>query len=184
MSLGHGRSSDQFAACVDAGASMATHLFNAMGESDHRTPGLAGMILDEPRLSCSLIADGHHLHPVVLRNAYKILGADNFILVSDAVSAAGMENGEYRLGGSPVWLKEGAVRNATGGLAGSALSMAEAGENFLRWLPELGPDTLACVASANAARIIGAREWGRIACGSRSRFTLLSPEGKLRCLRY
>lgn len=184
VSLGHGRSVDQFAACVEAGASMATHLFNAMGESDHRRPGLSGLVLDEPRLSCSLIADGHHLAPVVIRNAYRILGAERCILVSDAVAAAGMAEGEYRLAGSPVWLQQGAVRDADGGLAGSTLSMAEAGENFLRWLPNLDPWALAQVTSSNAARAIGARDWGSIATGHSASYALLSPAGKLRCLRY
>lgn len=184
VSLGHGRSIDQFAACVEAGATMATHLYNAMGESNHRRPGLAGFALDETRMSCSLIADGHHLDPVTLRNAYQILGAERCILVSDAVAAAGMADGEYRLAGSPVWLQHGAVRNAAGGLAGSALSMAAAAENFLRWVPKLEPEALARVASSNAARIIGSSDWGSIAAGKQASYALLNPAGKLHCLRY
>jgi len=184
VSLGHGNSVEQFAACVDAGARMATHLHNAMGGSHHRRPGLAGFALDEPRLCCSLIADGHHLDPIALRNAFRILGAERCILVTDAVAAAGMADGEYRLAGSKVWLREGAVRDARGELAGSALGMAAATENLLHCLHERDPETLARVASSNAAHIIGARDFGSIRPGCKADFALLSPEGRLRCLRY
>jgi N-acetylglucosamine-6-phosphate deacetylase len=158
---------------------MITHLFNACGEDHHRRPGLAGIAMDDERLSCTLIPDGHHVHPIALRNAYRCLGSDRFVLVTDAVSAMGMPDGRYHLAGTAVNLQAGMVRNELGGLAGSAISMADAGENFLRWFPQLGPWSLAKAASMNPAKLIGANDWGGIAPGKRARFALLSGEGKL-----
>ncbi len=184
VALGHGKAGKQTQACIEAGASMITHLFNACGDDHHRRPGLAGIALDDERLTCSLIADGYHVHPIALRNAYRCLGSDRFVLVTDAVSAMGMPDGQYHLAGSQVYLKNGIVRNQSGGLAGSAICMADAGENFLRWFPHLGPWSLAQAASKRPAELIATSQWGAIEVGKRARFAVLSSAGKLSSLDF
>jgi N-acetylglucosamine-6-phosphate deacetylase len=177
VSLGHGRGQANITECVAAGATMATHLFNAMGPSDHREPGMAGRILDDADLSCSLIVDDIHVHPMRVRQTIATIGIHRTVLVSDAVSAMGMPDGEYALGTSRVTLRDGAVRNSDGTLAGSALTMAAAVENFARAVPTAGPWSLARVASTNPARLIGAGDWGHIAVGARASFARLDVEG-------
>ena len=80
-------------------------------------PGLAGHALDDPRLSCSLIADGVHVHEAMLRNAYRCLGPERTILVTDSVAAAGMPEGDYKLAGATVRLRGGVVRDLDDRLA-------------------------------------------------------------------
>lgn len=178
VALGHARSTDRFAACVDAGAELVTHLFNAMGAVHHRDPGLAGLALDDDRVSCSLICDGLHVHPTMVRNAFAVLGPDRTVLVTDAVAAAGQPDGTYRLGGGTVIARGGEVRRTDGSLAGSALTMSRAAERFRTFLgPRCGPWTLARIASTNAARLLRRDDLGRIVPGARACFTLLHADG-------
>ncbi|MBL8754635.1 MAG: amidohydrolase family protein [Planctomycetes bacterium] len=177
VALGHCDRSDGFAACVDAGARAVTHLFNVMGPLHHRDVGTAGLALDDERVACPLIVDGVHVAPPMVRNAFKILGPDRFLLVSDAVGAAGMPDGDYTLSGIRVTAKDGVVRDAKGSLAGSALTMALAARNFLRFVPQAGPWTLARAASTNPATLVGAGHLGALAIGKRAAFTLLGDDG-------
>lgn len=181
VAVGHAESPEHFTACVDAGAGMATHLFNAMGALHHRKPGIAGLALDDGRVSPSLIVDGAHVHPAMVRNAFRCLGVDRTILVTDAVAAAGMPDGPYELSGLAVRAKDGVVTDAEGRLAGSALTMARAARNFLAFVPGCGAWTLSRVAASNPARAIAvASEWGEITIGKRARFALLGTDGQLR----
>lgn len=173
VALGHARSTDGLSACVDAGARLVTHLFNAMGPLHHREPGLAGLALDEGRLACSLICDGVHVHPAMVRNAFAVLGPTRTVLVSDAVAASGQPDGAYTLGGRAVEARQGVVRRADGTLAGSALTMALAAQRFQAFLgPRCGPWTVAQVASRNAARLLGRDDLGEIRPGAPACFTL------------
>ncbi len=183
VALGHVRGTTGFAECVAAGASMVTHLFNVMGPLHHREPGVAGLALDEERLRCPLIVDGAHVHPAMVRNAFRILGADRTVLVTDAAAAAGMGEGRYRLGGVEVELREGVVRSPTGALAGSALTMGQAAANFARFVPQAGAWTLARVAASNPAQAIGAQGFGSIAPGMRAAFSVREADGTFRALR-
>lgn len=181
--IGHCDSSDGFRDCVDAGAVAVTHLFNVMGRMHHREPGIAGLALDDERITCPLIVDGVHVDPVMVRNAFHILGPDRTVLVTDAVAAAGMPDGEYHLSGMRVFARDGVVRDGTGTLAGSALTMALAARNFAQFVPHAGPWTLARIASTNPARLVGAQHYGSIAIGQRAAFTLLGDDGSMRCVR-
>ncbi|MGC6489183.1 MAG: N-acetylglucosamine-6-phosphate deacetylase [Planctomycetota bacterium] len=183
VALGHCESDAGFEACVDAGATAVTHLFNVMGRMHHREPGLAGRALDEPRLTCPLIADGVHVHPVMVRAAFRALGADRMALVTDAVSAAGMPDGDYTLAGAAVTSTRGVVRDADGNLAGSALTMAEAARRFLDYVPDAGPWTLARLASANPARLLGTDDFGALRVGGRAAYTLLRDDGRVSAVR-
>lgn len=183
VALGHCDRTHGFGACIDAGARAVTHLFNVMGPLHHRDVGVAGLALDDERVACPLIVDGVHVHPAMVRNAFRILGPDRCVLVSDAVGAAGMPDGVYTLSGARVVAKDGVVRNDQGHLAGSALTMALAARNFLQFVPTAGPWTLARVAAANPAALVGATALGAIAPGKRAAFTLLGDDGSWQCVR-
>ena len=182
VALGHARSTTQFGACVNAGASLVTHLFNAMGPLHHRDPGIAGLALDEPRLRCSMIPDGVHVDPVMVRNAFQCLGPERLVLVTDSVAAAGMPDGRYELGGQPVELTDGAVRDQQGRLAGSSLTMAAATACFVDMVPGTDAATLARIASHNPAVILGRADLGRLAPGTVARFAVVGGDGTATCL--
>jgi N-acetylglucosamine-6-phosphate deacetylase len=121
--LGHSAATaEQAHAAFDRGAAGATHLFNAMPPLHHRDPGLVGAALTRPGTTVSIIADGHHLAPDVLRLVFAA-ARGRVVLVSDATAASGMPDGAYVLGDVAVTLTDGAVRNAAGGLAGSAATL-------------------------------------------------------------
>jgi N-acetylglucosamine-6-phosphate deacetylase len=181
--LGHCDRALGFADCVAAGATAVTHLFNAMGTLHHRDLGPAALALDDGRVSCPLIVDGVHVDPVMVRNAFRVLGPDRTVLVSDATAAAGMPDGDYTLSGVRVRATAGVVRDASGRLAGSALTMARAAANFLQFVPQAGPWTLARAAAGNPARLAQAGHLGAIATGRRTAFTLLGDDGTFTCVR-
>jgi N-acetylglucosamine-6-phosphate deacetylase len=148
-------------AAADAGARMVTHLFNGMGPLHHRAPGLPGAALDDRRLVPSLIADFVHIHPVVVRLALEARA--DAVLVTDAVGIIG--NMQRR---------DGAAYLPDGTLAGATVTMAD----VVRNVATLGfaPATVCCHAGGNPARVLGAREYGRIAPGARADLVALDPE--------
>jgi N-acetylglucosamine-6-phosphate deacetylase len=97
-------------AAIDAGATHATHLFNGMRPLHHREPGAAGALLDRDEISCEVIADGVHLHDITVRLAARVKGPGGLVLVSDAMAAAGMPDGSYRLGSMRVTVAGGVAR--------------------------------------------------------------------------
>jgi N-acetylglucosamine-6-phosphate deacetylase len=110
-------------AAVSAGVSHATHLFNGMRPLGHRDPGPAGALLDR-RVTCEVVADGTHLHDVTIRLAARAAGPGNLVLITDAMAAAGMPDGAYRLGQLPVTVADGVARLAgSGSIAGSTATM-------------------------------------------------------------
>lgn len=127
VSLGHTAATyEEAVQAVAWGARHATHTYNAMSGLHHRNPGMLGAVLTEPRLVGELIADGIHVHPAAMRLAVQAKGADGICLVTDAISAMGMPEGNYTLGGLDVVVSGGACRLASGALAGSVLSMDRA----------------------------------------------------------
>jgi N-acetylglucosamine-6-phosphate deacetylase len=105
---------DVTSAAVDAGASHATHLFNGMRPLHHREPGPVGALLDRDEVSCEVIADGVHLHDAVIRLVARAAGPARLVLVTDAMAAAGMPDGSYRLGSMRVEVEGGVARLAEG----------------------------------------------------------------------
>lgn len=169
VSLGHSEATyEQAVAAVAAGARSVTHLFNTMRPLDHREPGLVGAALDLPELGCELICDGVHVDPAVLRLAWRAKGLAGLRLVTDATQAAGMPDGEYRLGGSAVVVRSGVARGGPGGagaLAGSTLTMDAAVRSAVRVLG-IGVLEASVLASLNPARLLGiADRKGGIAVG-------------------
>ncbi|MBK8979241.1 MAG: N-acetylglucosamine-6-phosphate deacetylase [Planctomycetes bacterium] len=182
VSIGHARDPRGFEDCVDAGARGATHLFNVMSPLHHREPNVVGAALADERVSCSLILDGHHIAPTTVRVAWRALGRERFMLISDAISAAGMPDGDYELSGIPVRLRGGVVRNLDGALAGSALTMGAAARFLLDHVPGTDAADVARSGATNPARLIGAERYGRIAPGTTARFSVLAADGTIRAL--
>jgi len=115
---------DQARAAIDAGATVATHLFNAMRPVHHREPGPVIALVEDPRVTVEMITDGVHLHPALYRTVTGTVGRDRVALVTDAMAAAGMADGAYRLGSLAVDVDGGIARVAgTTTIAGSTATM-------------------------------------------------------------
>ncbi len=183
VSLGHASSTTGFGDCVDAGARSVTHLFNAMSPLHHRDPGIVGHALDDDRLFACLILDGVHLDEIAARVAYRCLGSSRTILVTDAVAAAGMPDGDYELAGARVSLRDGVVRDDAGTLAGSALTMTAAADAFCTKLGDVDAIDLATVSAANPAALLDASGWGTIEPAALARFTVQKPDRTIETLR-
>jgi N-acetylglucosamine-6-phosphate deacetylase len=138
VSIGHTRATyEQAKAAADWGANQATHTFNAMPGLHHRQPGALGAVLTDDRLIAQIIADGIHLHPAIIALAVRAKTPARVALITDAMSAAGLPNGRYDLGGQGVIMREGACWLAGAGgeptatLAGSTLTMDVALRNTM-----------------------------------------------------
>jgi N-acetylglucosamine-6-phosphate deacetylase len=157
ISLGHtNATAAETLASIDAGATSATHTFNAMRALDHREPGVLGTVLDDERLYAELICDGIHVAPPLVRLWYRMKGNDRSILVSDGMSATGMPDGTYQLGAISVEVVDGCCR-ANGVLAGSVLSLNRAIANMQSFTGAPLCDA-ARLASINPARMLGLQD--------------------------
>jgi len=174
VSIGHTDATfEQAVAGIDAGATLATHLYNAMSPLHHRAPGAVGAVLADDRITAMVIADGIHAHPVALNVALRAKGPERVALVTDAMSAAGAPPGRYALAGAEVISDGQAARLADGTLAGSTLTLDRA----VRMMAGLGgarlEDALA-MASTVPAGAIGLEGVGRIAVGQSADLALWS----------
>jgi N-acetylglucosamine-6-phosphate deacetylase len=115
----------------DLGISQVTHMFNAMSGLTHRAPGVVGAVMDDDKVRAELICDGFHISPVVLRIAFKTLGEDRTIVVSDSLKAADCPDGEYELGGQPVFVRNGKALLEDGTIAASTSNIHEEFKNLL-----------------------------------------------------
>lgn len=116
---------------IDAGITHATHLYNAMNGLGSREAGMVGAVLDSENVIAELICDGIHICPATLRITFKALGEDRTVVISDAMMAAGLKDGEYTLGGQKVIKTQGAARLIDGTLAGSSTNLFEEFKNLL-----------------------------------------------------
>ena len=134
VSLGHSEATyEEALRGVEAGATIANHIFNGMRVFHHREPGLALALLLDPRVYVEVIADYVHLHAATLQLVYKVAGPSRVVLITDAISAAGLPDGEYLLGGLRIRVQGGVSRLVdTGGLAGSTLTMDNAVKNMVK----------------------------------------------------
>lgn len=163
---------EQILEAADAGLTQATHLFNAMSPFNHRAPGVAGAALADPRIRVQLIADLVHLHPVALKVAWRAKGSDKCLLITDAMAATGMPDGDYRLGANLVQVRGGVARLEGGALAGSTLTMDRAVYNMVRVVGVPEEDALR-MASEYPCDAIGEKERGRIEPGMIADLVLL-----------
>jgi N-acetylglucosamine-6-phosphate deacetylase len=141
VSIGHSRATAEEAQqAFKAGVRTVTHLFNAMPPLNHRQPGLVGAVLNSSEARAGLIADGVHLHPLVLKLVYNSLGSRGLYLVTDAMAAMAMPPGEYKIGGKIVMVDSTRAVLPGGTLAGSILQMDVAVRNMVEFgvcsLPE------------------------------------------------
>ena len=126
ISLGHTQADYECAKeAMKLGALHVTHLYNAMEPLGHRMPGLVGAAADCADCMVELIGDGIHIHPAMVRNTFRMFGAERVILISDSMMAAGMENGTYELGGQKVTVKDRKATLLDGTIAGSATNLYE-----------------------------------------------------------
>jgi N-acetylglucosamine-6-phosphate deacetylase len=142
-------------AAADCGLSHAVHTYNAMRGLHHREPGTLGAVLTDDRIYAELIADGEHVHTAAIRLLLAAKTSDKIILITDAISAAGMPDGDYRLGGLAVVVKQGVARLRDGNaLAGSSLTMIGA-FRFMLDHTSLSVPEVSRMASGNAAKQLG-----------------------------
>lgn len=156
------------------GISHATHLYNAMSGLGSREPGMVGAVLDSENVFAELICDGIHISPATLRITFKALGENRTVVVSDATMSAGLEPGEYMLGGQKIY-KTDAARLADGTLAGSSTNLFEEFQN----LRKFGIPLRQAVKSVtiNPAKAIGAdKKTGSIAVGKNADLLILSED--------
>lgn len=168
---------EEASAAFAAGATHATHLFNAMPPLHHRAPGAAGAALDNHAVTCELIGDGLHLHDEALRLAFRAAGPDRLALVTDATPAAGMRDGHFHLGPVPIVARAGQVTLLDGvSLAGSTLTMDVAVRHAVRsaGLPLVD---VARAAATTPARVLGLGSTvGAIRVGYEADLVVMSPE--------
>lgn len=152
-----GHTAATFEECVaaeQAGLSGYTHLFNAMTPFSSREPGVVGAALNSVSSVFSIIADGHHIHPVTFKTACSCKKRGGAILVTDAMPTVGASKTEFELNGELIQLKDGVLRNAAGSLAGSNLTMIEAVRNAQKFA-SLEWQEAVRMASLYPARAIG-----------------------------
>jgi N-acetylglucosamine-6-phosphate deacetylase len=177
VSAGHTEAGwEEMVAAVAAGVRQVTHTFNAMPGLGHRAPGTAGAALALPELRCELIADGHHVHAGAMAVLARAKGPEGVVLISDAVRAAGLPDGDVDLGGRTAQHCCGAVRLPDGTLAGSVLTLDVALRNFAAATGWAWPD-LARAAAGNAAAALGLPTKGRLAAGLDADLVLLDADG-------
>lgn len=182
VSLGHSDASyEQAFAAFNAGATMATHLFNAMSQMGNREPGVVGAVLDRSAAFAGLIADGIHVHPATIGNALRAKrGPGRIFLVTDAMSQTGTDLVSFTLNGRTITRSGGALRLADGTLAGADLDMIDA-VNFMvdRMGLELGEAVR--MASLYPAEAMGIEaEFGHLQPGAVASFVHLTEARQVR----
>jgi len=174
VSLGHtNATSAEFTRGVDAGATMATHLYNAMSPFEHRAPNAVGAALADDRVTCGLIVDGIHSDPLSVELAIRAKGVELICLVTDMMSAAGMPHGKHTLFGKDVVVDGASARLADGTLAGSVITMDATVRNTARWGGVTTAQSLS-MATEVPARLLGLNHVGRLAVGVSADVALLT----------
>jgi N-acetylglucosamine-6-phosphate deacetylase len=177
VAVGHTEATyEQTRHAVELGATVGTHLFNAMRPVHHREPGPAIALLQDARVTVELIADGVHVHPAMQRAVIEAAGADRVALVTDATAAAGLGDGEFRLGGMQVDVVEQVARvRGTSTIAGSTATM----DQLFRSAAGLGSDRDAALAAAvqmtatTPARALGLDRAGCLRTGADANLVVL-----------
>lgn len=178
VAIGHSDASYEMAmAAFNAGARGITHLFNAMSQLGHRSPGVVGAALDSPDAWCGIIPDGLHVHPAAIANALRAKRAPGRIfIVTDAMSTIGTSMTEFELNGRTITRENGKLTLDDGTLAGSDLDMVGA-IRFMTGTVGIGLDETLRMASLYPAQFLGIdRTHGRIAPGARANFVHLAAD--------
>lgn len=181
---------DQVREAIARGARVATHLFNAMAPLGHREPGPVLALLEDPRVLVELIGDGVHLHPALVRDLQLSVGFDRIALVTDAMAAAGMADGAYRLGELDVDVVDAVARlRRDGAIAGSTATMdllcRRAARSLARPDGTIDDDVLVGLAemtAGNQARVLGRDDIGVLEPGRRADFVALDADCNVICV--
>lgn len=162
---------DAAKAAIDAGVTHLTHLYNAMPPIHHRKPGVIGAASESGKVCAELICDGIHVHPSSIRMAFRLFGAENMCLISDALRCCGMPDGEYMLGGQQVYLKDRVAKLADGTIAGAATNLYTCMQNVISY--GISKEDAVRCATYNPAREVGAlAEVGSISNGKLADFVI------------
>ncbi|PGM95204.1 N-acetylglucosamine-6-phosphate deacetylase [Bacillus cereus] len=153
----------------------ATHLYNQMRGLHHREPGVVGHVLLNPDVMVEVITDGIHIHPDMVKLAYKLKGPKKVSVITDAMRAKGLEEGLYELGGQPVHVKDGSARLEDGTLAGSILKMDQAFRNVIEFTGCSIEDAV-LMTSVNQAEEFGLNNKGALAAGKDADFVIMTEE--------
>ncbi len=174
--LGHTDASfDQVQAAFDAGADGIVHCYNGMRGLHHRDPGVVGAGLCHPNSFVEIIADGHHVHPTAVDVAHRCCQS-RLTLITDAMCATHMPDGQYRLGEFIVTVQGGIAMTNSGSLAGSTLTMPMAVQNIQRWL-NLSLEQAWLLASLTPAKSLGIQDQlGTLAVGKHASMVALSSD--------
>jgi len=168
---------EQVICALDGGVRHSTHLFNAMSPLEHRSPGVPGALLTDSRATIEIIADGIHMHPAIAKLVIAARGYRDVALITDAVSPAGLPEGNYEFVGREVFVRDGAVRMDDGSLAGSILTLDRAVRNIVTFTGISWSEAIA-MASQVPARIAGMElRKGRIAPGADADLLALDDKG-------
>jgi len=180
VSVGHSNATAaETRATIAAGAVSATHTFNAMRPLDHREPGILGTVLTTDALYAEMICDGIHAAPEMVRLWWKAKGPARAILITDALSAAGMPDGEYQLGGMTVHVADRRATLPGNVLAGSVLTLDRALANFMEFTGAELEKALG-LATANPAAMTGLEaRAGAVALGAAANLIALDEKGRL-----
>jgi N-acetylglucosamine-6-phosphate deacetylase len=180
VSAGHSSANLKEArAGLTAGIGFGTHLFNAMSGLDHHGPGLAAALLDNRDVVTGLIADGHHVAPVLLALAIRLKGPDRVALTTDQTAAAGMPPGRFQLGDRAVISDGETVRLEDGTLAGSVATMDRM-VTLVALLDGVGLRAAVQMATSTPATVVGrGRRLGRIRAGGPADLTVMDGDGQV-----
>ncbi|MEY8347597.1 N-acetylglucosamine-6-phosphate deacetylase [Bacillus cereus] len=153
----------------------ATHLYNQMRGLHHREPGVVGHVLLNPNVMVEVITDGIHIHPDMVKLAYKLKGPKKVSVITDAMRAKGLEDGLYELGGQPVHVKDGSARLEDGTLAGSILKMDQAFRNVIEFT-ECSIEDAVLMTSVNQAEEFGLTNKGALTVGKDADFVVMTED--------
>ena len=176
VAIGHsGAEYDTAMECIENGAVSATHTFNAMRLFHQHQPAIMGAVL-ESDVYCEAICDGRHLHPASVRLLLKCKGYDRVVAVTDSIMAAGLPDGNYKLGVNDVVVEDGDAKLASDGTrAGSTLTTGQALKNLVKFTGE-GPEKVLPLLTENPADLLGLKTKGRIAPGCDADFVVLGED--------
>jgi N-acetylglucosamine-6-phosphate deacetylase len=167
-------------AAIEAGASVGTHLFNAMAPIHHRAPGPVVALLEDARVTVELISDGVHVHPALFRRVLADVGPGRIVLVTDAMAATGCADGRYQLGGIAVSVRDGAATVAgTATIAGGTATMADLFARAVRDsnLPKHSAlDTAVRLTATTPASVLGRTDIGVLRAGCQADLVVLDAE--------
>lgn len=180
IALGHSNATyEEAVSGIEAGATLWVHTFNGMSGLGHYEPGMVGAALNTPNTYAELICDGHHVRPEAAEILIKAKGADHVVLITDAMRAAGLADGSFKLGEFTVEVRDGAAWLPTGNLAASILMLKTAVKNVVDW-GIATPEEAIMMASLTPAKSVSLDDvCGQIKKGLSADFIVLEPDMSL-----